>query len=302
MTRPSTRHPVPPMRDVLAEQVRLVGLSLRWPGLVALALVAVTSALVLTEVLAAGRVIEFDPEQIMVPGPAAMLLPAFVWRNEERFGSAFLWTLPVDRRRHALAKVAAGWVWLMLAVALFVLWLLALSLVTGDRILAEDTRGFLPAVPFPEPGTIDRQVVRSIRWAPQPLLWLVPFTAATAAYLLASAVTLGPRHPLRWIVGTVLTFFLLLGIAEATGSRWLLDAPNRYLRPLFIGPYGLDTVLTARTEFLKVGTRLTTGESVIVWRGLPDLGQWATSTVLWTAAGVLALWTAASRHRERRRG
>lgn len=289
MTQPPTRHPVPPMRDVLVEQVRVVGLSLRWLSLAALALLAVSSAIVLTEVLAAGRTIDFSPEQVMVPGPAALLLPVFVWRHEERFGSAFLWTLPVDRRRHALAKVFAGWVWLMAAVAVFVLWLLALSLVTGDRILATETRGFLPVTPFPEPGTFDRQAIRSVRWAPQPLLWLVPFTAATAGYLLASAVTLGPRHPLRWVIGTVLAFFLLVGLADATGSRWLLNAPNEILRPLLIGPYGLDTVFTARTDFLKVGTTLSTGESVIVWRGLPQLGEWALATLLWTAAGVLAL-------------
>lgn len=300
--QPSTRHPVPPMRDVLVEQVRVVGLSLRWLGLAALALLAVSSAVVLTEVLTAGRTIDFSPEQVMVPGPAALLLPVFVWRHEERFGSAFLWTMPVDRRRHALAKVFAGWVWLMAAVAVFVLWLLALSLVTGDRILATETRGFLPVTPFPEPGTLDRQAIRSIRWAPQPLLWLVPFTAATAGYLLASAVTLGPRHPLRWVIGTVLAFFLLVGLADATGSRWLLNAPNAFLRPLFIGPYGIDTVFTARTDFLRVGTTLSTGESVIVWRGLPHLGEWALATLLWTAGGVLALWTAASRHRERRPG
>lgn len=302
MTEPSTLHPTPRLRDVLVEQVRVVGLSLRWLGVAALVLTGVVTGLLWTEVLAAGRTIAFHPEQVLVPGPVAALLPILVWKDEERYGSAFLWTLPVDRRRHALAKVCAGWVWLMAAVALFVLWLLTLSLLSGERTLADESRGFLPVVPFPEPGTIDPKAIRIIRWAPQPLLWIAPFTSATASYLLASALTLGPRRPLRWVLGTVLVFFLLLGIAEGTSSRWLLTAPNRFLRPLFIGPYGLDTLLTARTEFLKVGTTLSTGESVIVWRALPDLGQWALATLLWTAAGALALWIAASRHRERRPG
>jgi hypothetical protein len=296
------RHATPRLRAVAAEQVRVVGLSLRWLGVVALAVIAVITALILTEVLAAGRPIDFNPEQVMVPGPVALLLPIFIWKDEDRFGSAFLWTLPVDRRQHALVKVFAGWVWLMAAVACFVLWLLAMSLVSGDRVLAEELRGFLPVSPFPEPGTIDRSVIRTVRWAPQPILWLVPFTAATATYLLGSALMLGPRHPLRWVVGTVLAFFLLLGIAEATSSRWLLNAPNQVLRPLFIGPYGLDAVLTARTDFLKVGTTLTSGESAIIWRGFPNLGQLALATLLWTGAGLLALWAAASRHRERRSG
>ena len=55
------------------------------------------------------------------------LLPIAVWARDERFGPGFLWTLPVDRRRHALTKVLAGWVWLMGGVALFVLWLLAVT-------------------------------------------------------------------------------------------------------------------------------------------------------------------------------
>jgi hypothetical protein len=40
---------------------------------------------------------------------------------------------------------------------------------------------------------------------------------------------------------------------------------------------------------------------VMVWRALPDVGQWAAATLLWTGAGLVALWAAASRHREGRR-
>ena len=298
----STLHATPRLRDVLVEQVRVVGLSLRWLGVATLVVLVAAAALLWTELLAHGRVIAFHPEQVLIPGPVALLLPVLVWRNEDRYGDGFLWTLPVDRRQHAVAKVCAGWVWLMGGVVLFVLWLVALSLLSGGRLLAEETRGFLEATPFPAPGTIDPNAIGTVRWTPRPLLWLVPFTAATAMYLLASAVMLGPRRPLRWVLGTVLGFFLLVGLAEATSSRWLLDAPNRYLRPIFIGPYGLDTVLTARTEFLKVGTTLASGESVIVWRGLPNLREWALATLLWTGAGLLALWTAASRHRDRRPG
>ena len=114
-------------------------------------------------------------------------------------------------------------------------------------------------------------------------------------------MTLGTRHPLRWIAGIALGLFVVLAAGEAANVQWLADVPNAFLRPLFIGPYGLDTVLTARTEFLKVGTTLATGESAVVWRGMPNVGQWAMATLLWTSAALLALWAAASRHRERRR-
>jgi hypothetical protein len=39
----------------------------------------------------------------------------------------------------------------------------------------------------------------------------------------------------------------------------------------------------------------------MVWWGVPDLADWRTATVLWTSAGLVAVWAAASRHRERRR-
>jgi hypothetical protein len=38
----------------------------------------------------------------------------------------------------------------------------------------------------------------------------------------------------------------------------------------------------------------------VVWRALPDLGDWAAATLLWTGAGLIALLAAACRHRERR--
>ena len=53
---------------------------------------------------------------------------------------------------------------------------------------------------------------------------------------------------------------------------------------------------------LHTQATLATGRTVTVWRALPDLGQWAAATLLWTGAGLAALWAAASRHRERRRG
>ena len=66
--------------------------------------------------------------------------------------------------------------------------------------------------------------------------------------------------------------------------------------------YGLDALLTARTASLSTHvTPLTTGELVVVWRAVPELADWRTATLLWTGAGLVALWAAASRHRERRR-
>jgi hypothetical protein len=297
------RPPLPGFRAVLLEQVRTTGLALRTPALSAAAVAALLTLWISLQSVGRDVDVNLNAWPTQLPGLVGALLPIAVWARDERFGPGFLWTLPVDRRRHALTKVLAGWVLLMGGVALFVLWLLAVTLATGGRVLPET----LHVVPFQvaAAGPIDPAALRSVRWAPGPLIWAVPFTAATACYLLTSALALGSRRPLRWVVGAVLAFVLASvasGAASAQlGAGWLAYAPERGLRWLTEGRYGLDAVLTARLESLGTRTTLTTGERVMVWWGVPDLGDWGTATLLWTGAGLLALWAAASRHRERRR-
>jgi hypothetical protein len=266
-----------------------------------MAAVAVATLLITIEKLKTGELIAFHPERQMLPGIVGLLLPIVVWRGEEPFGASFLWTLPVDRWRHALAKVFAGWVWLMGGVALFVLWSLGLTLLSGGSILAEETLRVLRSFSVPASGTVDAAAVGSIRWTQQPLLWLAPFTSATATYLLASAVALATRHPLRWIIGSVMGFYIISSVGEAANAVWLGSFLEPLLESVFEGPYGLDALLTARTTFLNIEATLSTGDRVAVWRALPDVGRWATATLLWTGAGLVALCAAAARHRESRR-
>jgi hypothetical protein len=293
-------HLTPHPRDVLLEQIRSVGLALSRPAIVVMVL-ATLATLLITEFLAHSEVIAFHPYRQELFGVLGLLLPIGVWMDEERFGAGFLWALPVDRRWHALVKVFAGWLWLMGAVTLFVLWLLALTLVSGGNVVAEESLRLISSFSFPAGGTLDAGTVQIVRWTPEPLFWLVPFTAATGTYLLASALALGTRHPMRWIVGTVLTLFVIVGVSDESNAAWLATAPGRLLLGLFDGSYGLDALLTARTGSLKTEATLPTGERVVVWRALPDLGQWATATLLWTGIGLVLLWAAASRHGERRR-
>ena len=294
---------LPRLRAVLLEQVRATGLSLRGPAQIAAALVALVTLFAGSQVLSRGVDLTLNAWPTQLPGLMGALLPIAVWARDERFGPAFLWTLPVDRRRHALTKVLAGWVWLMGGVALFVLWVLVLTSVTGGRALPPETL-HLTTLQAALAGPLDPAALRTAHWAPGPLLWAFPFTAATATYLLASALLLGTRHPLRWVIGIVVAYVLSSIASEAVsvqlGVGWLADAPGRLLRLLVEGRYGLDALLTARIESLSATATLTTGEPVRVWWGVPDLADWRTATLLWTGVGLLALWAAASRHRERR--
>ncbi len=290
-------HATPRWPHVLVAQLHAVSIALRMPARITLALLAAVSLLVGVEIVTGDEVFHFHPEHSTLPGIIGLVLPAAVWRHEDRFDAAFLWTLPVDRAQHALLKVLAGWIWLIGAVALFVLGLLAVTLASGVTPLTEETRSVLPS--FSYGVTFEPSAIQHVRWTPEPLLWLVPFTSATGTYLLASALALGSRYPLRWIAGSIPAVFLVLFVVSDLRNL----GPNgvdRMLNALVNGPYGLDALLTARTESIQVAAALTTGDRVVVWWGLPNLGEWAIATLLWTGAGLVAL-AAAARHREGRR-
>lgn len=298
------RPPLPRPRAVLREQVRATGLALRTPALIAAAAVALLTLWVSLQSVGRDVDVSLNAWPTQLPGLVGALLPVAVWARGERFGPGFLWMLPVDRRRHALTKVLAGWVWLMGGVALFVLWLLAVTLATGGRVLPPETL-HVTTLQVAAAGPIDPAALRTVRWAPGPLIWAVPFSAATVTYLLASALALGSRRPLRWVIGTAVAYVLSTAASVAASAQlgvgWLDHAPGRLLELLVDSRYGLDALLTARLESLGTRTTLTTGERVMVWWGVPDLADWRAATLLWTGAGLVALWAAASRHRERRR-
>jgi len=176
-----TLHPAPRWRDVLVEQVRIVGLSLRPVLLVVIVVLAAFTFLIARDLLSGGE--GFDSSGMFPTPLISFLFPFAIWLHEKPFGSSFLWIFPVERRRLALAKVFAGFVWLALALALFTAWLLALGALAGVG----------PA------GTIMR----------------IPYIGTIATYLFGSALLLGLRHPLKWVFGTAGLLLLVGGVSQA---------------------------------------------------------------------------------------
>jgi len=241
-------HPAPRGRAVLLEQVRIVGLGLRREAVVAAIIHAVVTIVIVVDIVRRQAGTWFDSNDWTTLGIAASLFPFVVWRRDARFGPAFLWTLPVDRRRLALAKVFAGWVWLIAALAVLILWQNALALLSG--------------VAYP-------------RTVP-----LMALSGATALYLLGSALVLGLRHPVRWLLGTIGVLFLLRILNEAFG----------------LGPDGrTEAFLKSIGFFLVIDAVETTAQT------LGPLARWAYVTFLWIGAALAVLLAALSRHRERRR-
>jgi hypothetical protein len=295
------RNAAPSTRAVLRAQIDSMRPSLRLPA-VAVAGLILLGTFMLISAGDAEAGLNFAPEEQMLPGIAGLLLPLLVWKGRERLGTGFFWTLPVDRQRHALVRVFAGWIWLMAGVAFFVLWQVGVTALSSGSFLAERTVHLLPDFSPAIGHTIDMSEVQTMSIRPNPWFWLVPFTAASATYLLASALALGVRTPAKWFAAIVVVFFLVGFALQESGVDALRLAPSRALRAAFEGAYGWDQLLTARTESLKTRAVLENGEHLIVWRGLPDAKPWAIGTLLWIAAGLITVWAATYRHREDRRG
>lgn len=241
-----TLHPGPRWRDVVLEQIRIVGLSLGPAALIVAVVLASGTVMVVGEIAGGGA--GFDSDETFPTAVIAFLYPFAVWRSEKRFGPALLWTFPVDRRWLALAKVFAGFVWLMAGVAFFATWLLGLGILDGA--------------------------------APAQTIARIPFIATIAMYLFGSALVLGLRHPVRWLLG-------LTGVVVLMGT----------LSDLFTQPNdGEWAYVPGARSYFSMASRV-----VAAWLSLPESAQSVISTLLMFGAGFAALWMAASRHRDRRK-
>ena len=239
MTRPAL-HLTPRFRDVVREQIRIVKLNLRPVALVAVIVIAIVAVPIVMDIVRGNAESWFDSDDWSPIGIGAFLLPFAVWRGEKRFGPASLWTLPVDRRRHAFAKVFAGWLWMIVALTAFVLWENILALIARVPN-AETIQGFA-------------------------------FIGATAMYLFGSALLLGFRHPLRWLLGTAAVTILTSNLHERYVDQALASAPVR-----------------SAIESAMASTQT-----------LPELLRLIIASLLLLATSLTAVWLASLRHRERR--
>ena len=284
----TARRTTPPTRTVVAEQVRFVGLALRRDAAIGAALLTALLMVPLYD-----QPINFTREFGLWAATLGFVTPFGVWRRVGRDGH--LWTLPVEHRRLALSGVFAGWCWLMMASAALLAWAALVVLRTDGSFVLEQTRAVLSSS-APQTGPLERAHLSLVTWRTPTWFWFLPFTAATVAYLLGSAVMLCTERVRRWIggVGLVLLFVLLLGRGAGSGVLSAL------LIPVATHRYGLETVFAGGPMGQGMGqVVLATGEKLLVWRSLPTLGHWAGATMLWLALGFIALWAATLRYRER---
>lgn len=277
------------------EQVRTVGLSIRGEAWLVGVLLGFLSIGLGMAIWREDMAVHVRPDNYLLLALIGAVMPFAVWKHREGLDASVFLTLPVDHRRHALLRVLAGWVWLMIAVAGVLAWLAVLVTTSGGTFGSDAMRLVLPGA---QPDAIvDPAALREIRWATPGWHWFIPFTGATIAYGLASAVNLATKHPVR-VVGGIVVVLLLLGAATGEYAfEWMRIA----LHYVLVHPWGLDTAFTAGSESLKTLVRVGSAgaEPTSVWRALPTLGAWLGATLLWSVITAVALWAATLRLRER---
>jgi hypothetical protein len=215
-------HPAPAWTAVARAQLRAVAFSLRKESVTLLSLLLIV---LLSAVRAAWASRGGSTPNIVVTSVAAaatpmvvlaLFLPFSVWRAEDPARRMYHWSMPVGRLGHTLAKVGAGWVWVLLSVAAYELLLLFIVVSNGSTFGRAGPRGV------------------AAWWE-----WLVPITAATIAYAVGSAAVIGLRHPVRWIAGGVPGLMVLYFFGPSLG----MGALHSVLQDVWQGPFGLTTVL-----------------------------------------------------------
>ena len=126
---------------------------------------------------------------------------------------------------------------------------------------------------------------RGIAWTTPWWEWVLPFTSATAVYMLASALFLATAYPFRWAVVLYVLGGVVAGVTEFFEIQLLQQAGE--LIAWFIG-----------AEDFARGVRLPTGERAVGWLLLPSIRMWAALAAFWISLGVACVLTASARARD----
>ena len=284
---------IPAMKAVWIEQLRVVGLAIRREGALAGVVLAIGSlgviAISTMPVLQATfneemHQLLFDPAEPpwgFLAVIAALLLPLVVWKGERRFGDTPLWSMPVDHRRHALLKVAAGWVWLMAILGAALVCVTLTTLVSGGTLGVDEVRLLVLDPVGATAGTPG--ATEPVNWTTPWWEWALPFTSATAAYLLASTLLLATARPLFWAAGLWAAGMVVLGVADIWEIGWIERASDHVA--WYIG-----------ADSFTHGMQLPTGRRD-VWTLLPTAKMWTASSAIWISLGLAGVLMASSRAR-----
>jgi hypothetical protein len=273
-------HPVPSRGAVAREALRTVGQSVRLEiGAVLVLLLLIMAVVAPREPGGADYSLADMTWPVVI---LSIFAPLAVWKHDEPSRRAYLWSLPVDRTRHTLVRVSSGWAWLMALVATYVVWAMAVAVVSGGNIVINGEWEALLLRELP-PGSR----IRDLTLAGHPWLWLTPFAGATTMYLVGTIVALLSNYPLRVFAGAWFALMVVMGVADASGG--VMDqVVERTGEQVILGRYGL---LSHSTGVVGHG-QANLADQV-------NVGVWAAATLLWTGTALAGVVLAARRYQER---
>lgn len=282
--------PPPPFGAVLARQFRSVGLAARWEAAAITALLAVAAVAAIWTRVGASEEHQGQAGGLPVFVLVGLLAPFVFWKGERLHTHPQLWSMPVERRRHVLTKALAGWGWLMLSILGFLLWMTAITVLSGGGLGGEQTELLLP--PGGLDGPVPREALTEARWD-KGWTWAVPFGAGTIAYLFATALVVGFKRPLLWLALGVISFIGLLALqAEILEAGAIRGA----IREVLSGPYGFSRAVSGGVWELSVEYLDADGRTVVAWQEIQTVSGWLRAAAVWLLAGGVALWAALRRH------
>lgn len=263
----------PSWEMVVRAQLRATGLALRTDLILGALLLAGTAVLLESSVFR-GEGMDVDLVNIAVQlSVLALFFPMTVWKGDEPSRRQYHWAMPVPRGRHSLTKVLAGWTWFFGLGGAYVLASLGVALATGGDVITGT--GWERDLAERVGAGFDRQ---SLSFHGHAWLWLVPFGAMTASYLLGSVVALSMNHPWRFMAGLILVVVTLFA---ATMGGALQDGLVASTRDFFlVGRYGILTLFSGLPD------------------RSPDAAVWCIAVAMWSAVGLVGVLTAAGRRRD----
>jgi hypothetical protein len=190
-----------------------------------------------------------------------------VFHNEGPGSRHYHWSQPVARDVHSLARVAAGLAWLWLLYALLIVVALVIGGLDGDLWQ------------FTEVGLAG---------------WVNYFTAPLIGYLAISLLTIPSDYPIRWFLGIIFLFPILVSLLDEWAT--LESLVRTLLKPLSHPAWGLGITIIG-----PLGVSVSRIHGLLqpeIGQGGPDfdLGVWWLATTFWVLLLAAVVWALARRH------
>jgi hypothetical protein len=292
----ATLHSPPRYRTVAYEQFRAVRMALHKEGMFFLGFLGFIGILTILSVLRvvqghvgcsymqfsssgnehAGLMLLLVPVGfvgLLLPfGLAGLIVPFGLWRSEDPSRRSYHWAMPISRELHTLTKVLSGWLWLMVALIVYIAFMIGLIVVVKHICLDTHTVAI---------HNITRQL-------------MTPFIATNILYLLTSVSVIGSEHPWRWIGGSIVVYAVALTCFVALGLHGAVEV----LGSVMTGKYGLFAALFGGLGHGVAGNASLGPVSANAEVVVPTIASWVKAALLWTIASGLGVCLATYHRRD----